>query len=206
MIDTGEGMTAEIQSRIFEPFFTTKAVGKGTGLSLAMVHGIVCQNGGCIDVTSELGSGTTLRAYSPQVDHAEVAAVTTPPVARARTKGETLLLVEDQEGLRVLTMNLLQRPGYTALVAKSGEEALRLVEEHTAFDILLTDVVMPGGGGPDLTREILGLRPGLRVLYMSGYIDDIIVQHRVLEPGIAFLQKPFTSDALGRKDREILDR
>ncbi|MEO7793853.1 MAG: PAS domain S-box protein [Thermoanaerobaculia bacterium] len=206
VIDTGEGMTAEVQSRLFEPFFTTKEVGKGTGLGLAMVHGIVRQNGGCIDVISGLGTGTTLRTYFPQVDSAEMAAFASPPVPRARAGGETVLVVEDQEGLRLLTRKLLQRLGYTVLVAQSAGEALRLFEENPAVDVVLTDVVMPGGSGPDLTCRLLELWPDLKVIYMSGYTDDTIVRHGVLEPGVAFLQKPFSSDALGRKIREILDR
>ena len=204
--DTGTGMTPEVQARLFEPFFTTKAVGKGTGLGLATVHGIVTQSGGNIQVSSEVGKGTSFQVYFPRADAAEMAVDAPPPVARARAGGETVLLVEDAEGLRLLGTKLLQRLGYTVLVAANADQALQLFEEHPSIDVLLTDVVMPGGSGPDLTTRLVERQPGLKVIYMSGYTDDAIVHHGVLDPGIAFLHKPFSSESLERKIREALEK
>ena len=129
-----------------------------------------------------------------------------PPVARPRAGRQTVLVVEDAEGLRELARRLLQRQGYTVLVAANAEEALRLFEQNASIDVLLTDVVMPGASGPELTRQLVEQRPALKVIYMSGYTEDAIVHHGVLNPGIAFLHKPFTSETLGRKIREVLDR
>jgi two-component system cell cycle sensor histidine kinase/response regulator CckA len=204
--DTGAGMTPEVQARLFEPFFTTKEVGKGTGLGLATVHGIVSQSGGSVRVTSQPGKGTAFQVYLPRADEAGLSADVPAPVARARAGGETVLLVEDADGLRVLATKLLERLGYAVLVAANADEALQVFEAHPSIDVLLTDVVMPGGSGPELTSRLVERRPGLQVIYMSGYTDETIVHHGVLEPGIAFLQKPFSSETLGRKIREVLDR
>jgi two-component system, cell cycle sensor histidine kinase and response regulator CckA len=203
--DTGTGMTPEVQARLFEPFFTTKEVGKGTGLGLATVHGIAAQSGGSVGVYSELGKGTSVHVYFPQADAAEIAASTKLPVNRRRSAEETVLVVEDAQGLRELTRRLLQRQGYTVLVASNAEEALRLFEDHASIDLLLTDVVMPGASGPELVEQLVERRPALKVIYMSGYTEEAIVQHGVLKPGIAFLYKPFTADTLERKLREVLD-
>jgi PAS domain S-box-containing protein len=203
--DTGTGMTPAVQARLFEPFFTTKAVGKGTGLGLATVHGIVKQNGGSVNVYSEVGVGTSFKVYFPVAQAAETVAELAPLMARHQG-GETVLVVEDAEGLRELTRRLLERQGYTVLTAANGDEALRLFEENASIDVLLTDVVMPGASGPELTRRLVEQRPGLKVIYMSGYTEDAIVHHGVLDPGIAFLHKPFTAEALGRQIREVLDR
>jgi PAS domain S-box-containing protein len=204
--DTGTGMTPEVQARLFEPFFTTKEVGKGTGLGLATVHGIMTQSGGCVAVCSEVGKGTSLKAYFPRAE-TDLVVVETPPVlARPRAVGETVLLVEDADGPRDVTRRLLQAQGYTVLVAANADEAIRLFEGNMSIDVLLTDVVMPGASGPELTRQLVGQRSGLKVIYMSGYTEEAIVHHGVLRPGIAFLQKPFSSDALSRKIREVLDR
>jgi two-component system cell cycle sensor histidine kinase/response regulator CckA len=204
--DTGTGMTQQVQARLFEPFFTTKGPGKGTGLGLATVHGIVSRSGGSVNVYSEVGRGTSFKVYFPRADAAEMSSDAPPPVARPRAGGQTVLVVEDADGLRELIRRLLQRHGYTVLVAANADEALRLFEQHASIDLLLTDVVMPGASGPELTRHLLERRPALKVLYMSGYTEEAIVQHGVLNPGIAFLHKPFTSDTLGRKIREVLDR
>ena len=204
--DTGTGITPEVQARLFEPFFTTKEVGKGTGLGLATVHGIVTRSGGSVGVYSEVGKGTSFKVYFPRADVAEKVVEVSPPVNQRRAGGETVLVVEDAEGLRELTMRLLQRQGYTVLVAANADEALHLFEQHPSIDLLLTDVVMPGTSGPELTRRLVGQRRALRVIYMSGYTEEAIVQHGVLKPGIAFLHKPFTSETLGRKIREVLDR
>ena len=204
--DTGTGMPAAVQARLFEPFFTTKPVGKGTGLGLATVHGIVKQNGGSVNVYSELGRGTSFKVYLPRVDAGEAALEEAPAGLSLHRGTETVLLVEDADGLRELTCRLLERQGYAVLVAGDAEEAVRLFDENPAIDVLLTDVVMPGTSGPELTRRLRELRPGLHVVYMSGYTEETIVQHGVLKSGIAFLQKPFTSDSLARKIRSVLDQ
>jgi CheY-like chemotaxis protein len=199
-------MTPEVQARLFEPFFTTKGVGAGTGLGLATVHGIVTRCGGSINVSSEIDRGTSFQVYFPRANGAEIVVDAPSPVARARPGGETVLMVEDAEGLRVLVTKLLERLGYIVLVAANADRALQLFEDNPSIDVLLTDVVMPGVSGPELTRQLLERRPSLKVIYMSGYTDDAIVHHGVLDSGIAFLHKPFTSEALGRKMREVLDR
>ncbi len=204
--DTGTGMTPEVQARLFEPFFTTKEPGKGTGLGMATVYGIVSQAGGSVAVQSEVGKGTSFKIFFPPADAAEVVVSPGPVVARARTGTQTVLVVEDEAGLRQLTKRLLARQGYTVLVAADANEALRLFEDNPSIDVLLTDVVMPGPSGPDLTKQLVEQRPELRVIYMSGYTEERIVHHGVLKPGIAFLHKPFTSETLGQKIREALDR
>jgi two-component system cell cycle sensor histidine kinase/response regulator CckA len=204
--DTGTGMTPEVQARLFEPFFTTKEVGKGTGLGMATVYGIVTASGGSVGVYSEVGTGTSLKVYFPRADAAEGIVVAPPLVNRRRAEGQTVLVVEDAEGVRELTRRLLERQGYTVLVAANADEALRLFEQHPSIDLLLTDVVMPGPSGPELTKRLVENRRALRVIYMSGYTEEAIVQHGVLKPGIAFLHKPFTSETLGQKIREVLER
>jgi PAS domain S-box-containing protein len=203
--DTGTGMTPQVQTRLFEPFFTTKEPGKGTGLGLATVHGIVTQSGGCVNVYSEIGRGTSFKVYFPRADVTEAAIDAPPLVARPHTGVQTVLVVEDAEGLRELACRLLERQGYAVLVAASADEALRLFEANASIDVLLTDVVMPGASGPELTRQLVEGRPALKVIYMSGYTEDAIAHHGVLNPGIAFLHKPFTSETLGRKIREVLE-
>ncbi len=202
--DTGSGMTPEVRARLFEPFFTTKEVGKGTGLGLATVHGIVTRIGGTVNVYSEVGMGTSFKVYLPRVDADEGALGVAVPATSARTGTQTILVVEDAEGLRELSRRLLERLGYTVLVAANAADALRVFEDNPSIDVLLTDVVMPGGSGPQLSRELVERRPTLKVIYMSGYTDDAIVHHGVLNPGIALLNKPFTSEALSRKIREVL--
>jgi CheY-like chemotaxis protein len=201
--DSGIGMSAFVQERVFEPFFTTKD-GKGTGLGLATVHGIAARHGGSVNVYSELGRGSSFKVYFPQV--ARGAILDAPTISPQSASGkETVLVVEDSDALRELTRRLLSTLGYTVLIAANADDAVRLFEENPAIDVLLTDVVMPGSSGPDVSRHLGKLRPGLKVIYMSGYTDEAIVQHGVLQPGIAFLHKPFTSEALGRKIREALD-
>jgi two-component system, cell cycle sensor histidine kinase and response regulator CckA len=204
--DTGTGMTPEVQARLFEPFFTTKEPGKGTGLGMATVHGIATQSGGTVGVYSELGRGTSFKVYFPRADGTAATVDAPLPVIKARAGVETVLVVEDADGLRELAKRLLEKLGYTVLVAENAEDALRLFEEYPSIDVLLTDVVMPGISGPDLTRRLIQQQPALRVIYMSGYTEDTIVHRGVLDPGIAFLHKPFTADVLGRKIREVLDR
>lgn len=203
--DTGIGMTPEIRERIFEPFFTTKGIGKGTGLGLAVVHGIVKQSGGSVEVYSEPDKGTTFKIYLPVVrDDAEgPESNVRPHVPRG---GETILLVEDEVGVRMVTVLALQGLGYTVLEAPNGEAALQLMAEHQGkVELLLSDVVMPEMSGRTLAETLLALHPELKVLFVSGYTDDAIVRHGVLQAEVAFLQKPFTLGALARKVREVLD-
>src|SRR3989454_9914411 len=199
-------MDAQTKSHIFEPFFTTKEKGKGTGLGLATVYGIVNQSDGYIWVYSEPGHGTSFKIYLPPVPDAPgPVRPAFEPSASARGS-ETVLAVEDDEMVRALIRRMLETRGYTVLLASHGDEALRLLARHPAcIDLLMTDVVMPGMSGRDLADRVAELRAGIKVLYLSGYTDDAIVRHGVLEPGIAFLQKPFSADALARKVREVLD-
>jgi two-component system cell cycle sensor histidine kinase/response regulator CckA len=205
--DTGTGMDAETQKRVFEPFFTTKETGKGTGLGLSTVHGIVHQSGGAIDVYSEPGQGTTFKVYLPRF--AGDAAVRRPvsgdhPALRAGS--ETVLVVEDEAAIRQLTKLILQKAGYTVLLAESPVAAERIAASHPGpIHLMLTDVVMPGMRGPELAERLIRLRPDLRVLYMSGYTDDAIAHHGFLDAGTEFLQKPFTPLRLTQKIREVLD-
>jgi CheY-like chemotaxis protein len=204
--DTGTGMTPEVQARLFEPFFTTKEPGKGTGLGLATVHGIASRCGGHVTVDSAIGRGTSFMVYFPRADAAERTALAPPRIERQHTTAHTLLVVEDAEGLRELTRRLLERQGYTVLLAANADEARKLFDQHPLIDLLLTDVVMPGASGPELVKELVARRPTLRVLYMSGYTEDAIVHHGVLDPGVEFLHKPFSAESLGQKIREVLNR
>ncbi len=203
--DTGTGMTPETRARIFEPFFTTKEKGKGTGLGLSTVYGIVKQSGGYVWVYSELGRGTTFKIYLPRVDAApDTLLPAREPVTVAGT--ETILLAEDDAVLRPLAKGLLEKLGYTVLDAADAVEALEAARQYTeVIHLLLTDVVMPGASGRELARQLESHRPDVKVLYVSGYTDDAIVHHGMLEPGLNFLQKPFTPAALARKVREVLD-
>jgi PAS domain S-box-containing protein len=203
--DTGTGMDAATQARVFEPFFTTKPKGQGTGLGLATVYGIVKQSGGYIWVYSEPGRGTTFKVYLPRVD-APVESRPDPVIAASLRGSETILLVEDQDEVRNLVRRMLEARGYHVLVGASGDDALRVAARHGgSIDLLVTDVVMPGMSGRQAALLLVPAHPKMRVLYLSGYTDEAIVRHGMLEPGIAFLQKPFTTDTLARKVREVLD-
>jgi len=205
--DTGVGMTPEIKERIFEPFFTTKEKGKGTGLGLSTVYGIVKQSGGNIWVYSEPGVGTTFKIYLPMIEESRDSVQSLAVSTKALQGSETILLVEDEEMVRKLACTVLQKYGYTVLEAPNGEEALRIVQGQNGnpIHLMVTDVVMPGMSGRQLVDRLLSLWPGMKVLYMSGYTDNAIVHHGVLDPGIAYIQKPFAPDALASKVREILD-
>jgi two-component system, cell cycle sensor histidine kinase and response regulator CckA len=204
--DTGHGMSAETRARVFEPFFTTKEQGKGTGLGLSTVYGIVKQSGGYIWVYSEPGLGTTFKVYLPMAaEQAERRATEVSPV-EIRRGSETILLVEDEDGVRTLIKQLLQRQGYTVIETRHGGEALLQCERYqSAIHLLLTDVVLTQMNGRELAQKLLPMRPEMKVLFMSGYSEEAIAQHGVLNPGTEFLQKPFTTEALIRKVREMLD-
>jgi CheY-like chemotaxis protein len=204
--DTGEGMDEETVSRIFEPFFTTKEKGRGTGLGLSTVYGIVKQSGGYIWVKSELGKGTSFEITFPQVGLTpERLEKDSAPVAPSRG-GETILLVEDEENVLKLARSMLERAGYKIIAARNGADALRIVEDHQdPLHLLLTDVVMPGMSGRALADAARGLRHGLRVLFTSGYTDDAIVHHGVLEAGAHLLEKPYSRQSLLDSVRRVLD-
>ncbi|HLA10184.1 MAG TPA: ATP-binding protein [Pyrinomonadaceae bacterium] len=204
--DTGVGMDEETKEHIFEPFFTTKALGKGTGLGLSTVYGIVKQSGGNIWVYSEIGKGSTFKVYLPRVDEMAKAYKQMPP-STSPGGTETILLVEDAEMVRKLTLEVLCTIGYRVLEAASGSEALQISEStEEPIDLLLTDVVMPEMSGKELANHLLSLRPEMKVLFMSGYTDDTIVYHGLLDKGLNFIEKPFAPDALARTVREVLQR
>jgi CheY-like chemotaxis protein len=203
--DTGIGMDEETRARLFEPFFTTKEVGKGTGLGLATVYGIVRQSGGSIGVDSDILGGTTFEIYLPRVEnteHEDRPAGT----EEGRSGTETILVVEDQEALRQLTTRMLRSAGYRVIPAGDGEEALLLLERHDGpVHLVLTDVVLPGINGRDLATRIAQVRPEAEILYTSGYTDDAVLRHGVLDKAVHFIAKPYTVAELRRKIRELLD-
>jgi len=204
--DTGIGMDAKTQAHIFDPFFTTKEMGKGTGLGLATVYGVVKQSGGYIWVYSEPGKGTTFKTYLPLVEESPEPAGLRATRAEPSRGSETILLVEDEESLRVMTRTLLVQSGYHVLDADSGAQALEIAHRHEeTIHLLLTDVVLPGMRGRELAERMVLFRPDLRVLLMSGYTDHAIAAQGVLDVGTFFLQKPFTRDALTREVRKVLD-
>jgi two-component system cell cycle sensor histidine kinase/response regulator CckA len=205
--DSGEGMDAETQARIFEPFFTTKGRGEGTGLGLSVVHGIVKQHGGHIWVYSEQGKGTTFKVYLPMVAEQAKDTAAQRSVGPVAGKGERVLVVEDAAPVRMLARAILEKHGYRVLEAASGEDALAVAgRTEGQIDLLLTDVVMPQMNGRQLYERLLVDRPGIKVLYMSGYTDNVIARRGLLEPGIALLQKPFSVERLTCMVREVLDR
>jgi CheY-like chemotaxis protein len=204
--DTGNGMEAATLSHVFEPFFTTKPMGKGTGLGLSTVYGIVKQSGGGIQVESEPGQGTAFRIYLPATEGSGIKPgdrLTQTHVARG---SETILVAEDEPDLRELTRIFLESYGYKVLEAGSAEQAIRMAQEFGApIHLLLTDVIMPGMSGRQLAENVLRKDPKTKIVYMTGYTDDMVVQHKVLEPGVQLLQKPFTRAELALKVRSTLD-
>jgi len=204
--DTGTGMDAKTKARIFEPFFTTKPVGKGTGLGLATVYGVVQQSGGYIWLYTELGHGTSFKIYLPRVDAAESEAAADEPAAGSVDGSETVLVAEDEEAVRQIIVKALEARGYRVLSAGDGGAALERASAYArAIDLLVTDVVMPDMNGRELARRLTEARPSVKILYLSGYTDDAILHRGVLQEGVAFLQKPFSLRALARKIRQVLE-
>ena len=205
--DTGVGMTAEVKEQVFEPFFTTKEKGKGTGLGLSTVYGIVKQSGGNIWVYSEPGQGTTFKIYLPRVDEPLEELKEKVEVKEIPRGSETILVVEDEEKVRKLAVRILSGQGYKVLEASHGNDAILVCKQHEGpIHLMVTDVVMPNMSGHEVAKSLVPLQPGMRVLYMSGYTDNAIVHHGVLEKGVNYIQKPFTVDGLARKVREVLDK
>ena len=204
--DTGQGMDQLVLSHIFEPFFTTKEKGKGTGLGLATVYGIIKQSNGFIFCNSELGKGTTFRIYLPRsVEEKEQAAESSKSVSRPQGGAELILLVEDDDGVRSLARSILGKAGYAVVAARTGFEAIAaLTERRGCVDLLITDVVMPGMNGREVAQHVAAQCPSAKVVYMSGYTEDTIVHHGVLDRGVRLIQKPFSAAELLRAVREAL--
>jgi CheY-like chemotaxis protein len=205
--DTGIGMDPATQARIFEPFFTTKEVGKGTGLGLSTVYGIVQQSGGHVWVYSELGRGTSIKIHFPRVDEDALGAgKVEDKLVAAAPSSETALVVEDNEAVRIMLCRILRTLGYTVLEAGVGSEARALCNQHVGpIHILISDIVMPEMSGIDLALELMGSRPNMKILMMSGYSGIALMSQGEPRPGMSFMEKPFTSDSVARKVRELLD-
>ncbi|MBL8795870.1 MAG: response regulator [Planctomycetia bacterium] len=205
--DTGVGMSAEIRSHIFEPFFTTKEPGKGTGLGLPTVYGIVTQNQGFLEVDSTPGQGTTFRIYWPAIAAIQPLGKSDPNLRRAALGSETVLLAEDEDGVRQLAAMVLKANGYTVLEARNGSDALEIVRQHPqTIHMLVTDVVMPRMNGQQLAEQSAAIRPEMRVIFITGYTDDSTVRQQLTKAGVTLVQKPFSPSDLVRKVREVLDQ
>jgi len=208
MTDTGTGMDKDTQKKIFEPFFTTKELGKGTGLGLATVYGIVKQFGGDIYIYSERDKGTTFKVYLPRVEGEAAGHGARKKIAPEMTGGtETIFVIEDENVVRETMVIILKDRGYHVLEASGGRQALKAIREHQgALDLVITDVVMPGLSGKEFARQLHEFKPDIKILYVSGYTDNVIAHHGILDPEINFLQKPFTIESLLTKVREIMDK
>jgi CheY-like chemotaxis protein len=205
--DTGTGMSEEVKAHIFEPFFTTKEKGSGTGLGLATTYGAVHQAGGSIEVYSEVGIGTTFKIYLPRVEEPVIRPVKDDLPADLPGGTETVLIVEDEGMLRNLCVQILEQLGYRVLQARDGIEAIAEVQGYgDRIDLLLTDVVMPGMNGSELAAQLVAHNPGMKVLFTSGYTEDVISHHGVLAEGVSFIGKPYTPLTLARKIRGVLDK
>jgi CheY-like chemotaxis protein len=205
--DSGVGMTREVQEQIFDPFFTTKEKGKGSGLGLSTVYGIVKQSGGDIYVYSEAGKGTTFKIYLPRVFEPPEELKKEVPVEKIPQGNETVLVIEDDGSVRKVTVDLLRVQGYKVLEAMGGEAALIICEkEKNPIHLILTDVVMPQMNGPQVIERLMQVRQDFKALYMSGYADEAVLHHRLLERGVSIIHKPFTVERLARKVREVLDK
>jgi two-component system, cell cycle sensor histidine kinase and response regulator CckA len=203
--DTGVGLDEPTRARIFEPFFTTKQRGRGTGLGLSMVYGIVRQSGGAVWVQSEMGRGSTFKVLLPRAAEQQSLSAR-PPLPVFETRGsETILVAEDDEQVRAVVAAILERSGYRVLEARGAEEALSAAAQHGHIHLLLSDVVMPKLNGQQLANQLWAARPTLRVLFMSGYTHDVVVHHEVVDAGLSLLEKPFTPAALLKRVREVLD-
>jgi CheY-like chemotaxis protein len=204
--DTGAGMSLETQQHIFEPFFTTKEQGRGTGLGLATVYGIVKQNGGGISVQSDVNQGTSFRICLPSI-HANEATTAVPAPPAVSGGSELILVVEDQEDVRRFAVQVLESRGYSVLSSEDAETALDLAERHAnPIHLLVTDVVLPGMNGSELARRLKALRPAMQVLFTSGYSRDVIAEHGVLEQSTAYIAKPYTPGELSAKVGELLSK
>ncbi len=204
--DTGMGMAKEICDQIFDPFFTTKAPGKGTGLGLSTVYGIIRQSRGWIQVNSEIGKGTVFEIYLPAIEETGVSKLR-PAVADSARGSETILVVEDEESVRGLAVLVLTRLGYQVIQAENGREALDLIRENAdRIQLVMTDVVMPQMGGPELAEQIIEQYPKINVVFISGYTDQENISRKIMGKEIDFIQKPFSTQRLAGKIREILDR
>jgi two-component system, cell cycle sensor histidine kinase and response regulator CckA len=204
--DSGMGMDEETQKHIFEPFFTTKPTGMGTGLGLSTVYGVVKQSGGHVTVCSKIGQGTDFTIYLPQIESEPDPVPQQTPPSELPTGTETVLVVDDDENIRTLVSETLEECGYTVLRAQHGGEALLICQKHRGeIHLMLSDVVMPQIGGRVLAEKLVLLYPNIKMLFMSGYTDDILVRHIVLDANPLFLEKPFTMQALACKVREVLD-
>jgi CheY-like chemotaxis protein len=205
--DTGMGMSREVKAHLFEPFFTTKAKGQGTGLGLSTAYGVVMQSGGHIAVQSEEGHGTSFKIYLPRVTEEGAVEAAQEPVTSGAGRGtETVLVAEDEDGVRNLVSNMLRMRGYTVLEARNGLEALQIVERaQSRVDLVLTDVIMPNLSGRELADRLAVLQPDTPLIYMSGYTNETVVQHGILDSGRPFLQKPFSAATLTQLIRHVLD-
>jgi len=205
--DTGTGITEQVKAHMFEPFFTTKPLGKGTGLGLATCQTIAQQSGGHINVNSKLGEGTTFSVYFPRVEQPLGTATKLAPTGPLRRGTETLLIVEDEPSVRHLARNILDAQGYEVLLAANGEDALAVARARSgkAIHLVITDVIMPLMGGKILAKSLQSIYPDLKILFTSGYADEAVAHHGLLEPSISFLPKPYTPATLARKVRAMLD-